>query len=379
MKKNTAIFVTALLIFVGIIVIAYVFNKKSADNKNIQTAANNTNNLRILNLTANDIYTVKMIEFTNSINITGVLKPSKKIQIKAKNTGDIAGLNIKIGDTVRKGQILARINNSDINSKLAQTNAQIKIAQQQLKLAKTQYEKNVDLAKENFITQSGLDTYKTNLDTAQQNLNLALASHEINKKAIFDTDIIAPFSGIISAKNVENGEKAVIDSTIVEIIDNSILELEAGIGADEISNIKLGQKVKLYAEGINEAASGKIVGEISKIAPASMNNFRLINVYINVNNLDNKIKAGIFAKGSIILDSKELNAIPEYSIVRKPQQKPFVYVLSKNKIHKVEIQEEGYIKNNLIGIKNLDINTNIIAIPLPSDINIEKLSINIAN
>ncbi|MFM2343668.1 MAG: hypothetical protein RLZZ210_276 [Pseudomonadota bacterium] len=381
MKKNTIITTVLIVLSIGIISIS-LFNKNSSKT-NHQSNSSNNHNLNstntqsteiinpkqtVLNLVSSDIHTVISSSFNKSIDTTGIFKPIKHIQIKAKNTGEISRLIVKVGDKVKQGQVLANIDNSDINARLNQSQAQIKIAEEQLELAKIQYNKNLELSKENFISKSGLDTYKTNLEVAQQNLQTALASHTINKKSSFDRDVVAPFSGIVSSKMLENGTSVTFDTPIMEIVDNSIVELEAGINASQISQIKLGQKVSVNIEGIAQP----IEANITRISPSSINNSRLVNVYIQIKNSSDVIKSGIFAKASILLEEKELSAIPESSIVRKSGQKPFVYAINDNKIHKLEIEELGIVQNGLAGVNNLAVGSKIIAIPLPSDTDIEK-------
>jgi RND family efflux transporter MFP subunit len=333
----------------------------------------------ILNIQAHDISLVQQESFAQKLPISGVFKPTQEIQIKAKNFGDIIGLNLKSGDYVKAGQIIARIRNTDVQSRLQQSDAQINVVKEQLKLADIQYRKQLELMQEGVISKNALDTYKTSLDIAKANLNSAQAAKQISVKSVNDSVVIAPFSGVVATTYIQNGEKVNIDTPILHLVNTQTLELEAGVNANDINKVNIGQSVNVDIEGL-DAQAQQITGKIIRIAPASNNSSRLVNVYIKIDNNNthgNMIKAGIFAKADVILHTQDMLAIDEASIQRLPSGQSFVYEVKDNKLHKVSIKESAYKNASKIGIENIDLGASIVNIPLSLDKPMADIIVNI--
>jgi len=351
MKKT--ILVITILSVIGIVGFnLYQKNQK----KQYQLSQLLSTNNEILNISAKDIFTVQSAEFIKELPITGILKPINEAVIKSKVNGDISNLTVKVGYPITKNQTLAIIKNSDTDSKLQQSIAQIIVAQKQLSLAKNQFNRNEELAQQNFISKNSLDKFKTDLEIAQANLNSAISAHNINKKSQSDMVIKAPFAGIVSQKNVENGEKISPDGILLKIVDISKLELEAGLSGENISKIKLNQDVAL------NLGQQQILGRINRIAPISLNNSRLINIYITLDNPNYAIKAGIYGKGSIILSKENATIIPNTAITKKLDNSLYINIIENSKIKSIPIKIEDF--NNEYSKVNLPINTRIINIPI---------------
>jgi membrane fusion protein, multidrug efflux system len=353
---------------------AYIVYKRLQQKNDLAVAQKIQNDIKakqeskILKLKDTDITITEEANFIEELDISGLFIPIERSQAKAKTSGEISNLNIKDGDFVSKGQILAKVTNIDVSSRIEQSQAQIDASKQQLELAKSQYTRYKELSDQGFISLNALDNYKSALNIASSNFNSAVAGHKINQKTQIDTAIHAPISGIVINKKVHNGEKISPDMPILEIVDISELELESGISSDNINKIKPSQEVKI---NIGNNIDDKITGHISRISAISSAN-RLINVYTKIDNIDNKLKSGSFAKGKIILNEQVYSSVPETAIIYKYQKPPMVYWIdnSNNKLVKYEFNNPIISYNGRVAI-DIPVGAKVVNIPISNIQDIE--------
>ncbi len=373
--------ITGFALFMGIS--TYVQKQKKAEAAaKLQNQNSTLPQKHLLNIQAHDIAVVQMQPFTQKIAISGIFKPTQEVNIKAKNYGDITGFKVKSGDYVKAGQVIAKIINIDFQSRLQQSNSQINVAKEQLDLATIQYNKQFALMKEGVISKNALDSYKSSLDIAKANVKAAQAAQQISGKSVSDMMVIAPFSGIVATTYIQNNEKVNIDTPILHLVNTQTLELEAGINANDIQKVNIGQQVHINIENnVENVTNSHIVGKVVRIAPISNGSARLVNAYIKVdnNNQNNMIKAGVFAKADIVIHAQDMPAVDESSIQRLPNGQSFVYALKNKALSKINITESMYKDKQKVGVENLEIGTSVVNIPLSLDKPAEDIIINIVH
>ena len=148
----------------------------------------------------------------------------------------------------------------------------------QIVIAQRQFDNNKALVEQGFISKTALDTSLATLNSAQATHRAALSNVDIAKKAMLDTVLRSPISGVVSQRLAQPGERVGVDTRVVEIIDLNRMELEANIGAADALNVKVGQTAMLQIEGSSATVSSQVV----RINPNTQAGSRNVLVYFKI-------------------------------------------------------------------------------------------------
>jgi membrane fusion protein, multidrug efflux system len=277
----------------------------------------------VLDFGASDLALVTPGRLSRSIPLTGTLRPVNQVVVRSKVGGEVRELLVREGMPVRRGQLVARIDASEFELRVREREAQLKSVESQVVQARRTLDNTQALQARNFVSQSALDAARSSWEVAAANRDAAAAQLTLARKTLADATLSAPMDGIVAERFAQPGEKIAIDARIVSIIDLSMMEIEAPVPAAEIGSIKVGQPVSLQIEGVAQQQ----VGTIARIAPTTQAGTRSVPVYIALANRDPTVRAGLFAQGRLIVDSRDdvLN-IPA-SAVRDAGGRTFVYAI----------------------------------------------------
>lgn len=210
-----------------------------------------------------------------------------EIVVSSKATGKILEVKVDEGSAVSAGDIIALIDQSDVETSL-------KAAQARYKVAKNDLERSEDLYKDNMISSQQYDLASANFDAASAALDAA-------KLQLDNTTITAPSSGTILVRAVEPGELAAIGTPIVTMADLREVKLTVYLAEKEIGKIKLGQEVGVSVDSYpNEKFTGKItyISDTAEFTPKSIQTkdertTQVFAIKIKIPNLDQKLKPGM--------------------------------------------------------------------------------------
>ena len=280
----------------------------------------------VIELASSDVITLAAIELSQGVPISGSLKAANSALVKAKVAGELQGLAVREGDAVKAGQVLARIDSSEYAARVRQAQETADSAQAQISIAQRSFDNNKALVDQGFISKTALDTSQASLQAAQANHKAALAALDIAKKAVSDTQLIAPISGIVSQRLAQTGERVGIDARVLEIVDLSRLELEAQLAASDSVQVRVGQTARLTIEG----QTSEIAATVSRINPSATAGSRSVLVYLAVAS-SSGMRQGLFAQGSLQTAQQSLLAAP-LSAVRTDKPQPYVQLVQGGRI-----------------------------------------------
>jgi HlyD family secretion protein len=217
---------------------------------------------------------------------TGILEGTA-VKIPALTGGEIKNILVETGDQVKKGQIIALIDSTelyyeyqqnqatladlDIQTEIARTN--FKRAEEELDYMRQKHTRIAKLYKTNSTTEQNLDDITNKLQMAEATANTAKnsirglqarrqqlqAKKSIIKKKILDTVVKAPSNGIVTEKYFESGEAIPPLNAIVEIVDISEVDTKIYIAENMLSKIQHGQNVSVHIDGLDKELTGKII------------------------------------------------------------------------------------------------------------------------
>lgn len=242
---------------------------------------------------------VELRTIIETVNASGKVYPEIEVKVSPDISGEIVDLQVKEGDSVRRGQVLAKIYADIYSSQRTQaaaevnrqqamvdnSKAQLASLESALDLAKATFNRQKQLAAEKVISTAELEQAQNSLQTAQANLNAAKqnirsgeagiagsrASLERANKDLSRTAVLAPMSGVVSLLNVKAGERVVGNSMMagtemMRIADMSIIEVQVEVGENDIPKVKLGDSALVEIDAYNNR---KFKGLVTQIASSN--------------------------------------------------------------------------------------------------------------
>ena len=280
----------------------------------------------IVELANSDVVKAKMLDITQGLVVSGTLKAVNSAVVKARVAGELQGLRVREGDFVKAGQVIARIDASELQARVRQAREQAESAKAQVDVVQRQYDNNRALVDQGFISKTALDTSLANLNAAQSTYKAAVAGTDVAKKSVDDTVLKAPISGQISQRLAQTGERVGIDARIVEIVDLSRLELEATLSAADSTQIQVGQMAQLQIESSPKAVAAKVV----RINPTAQAGSRSVLAYFSIDSAL-PLRQGLFAQGTLGTARASLLAVPLAS-VRTDKPAPYVQAIENGQV-----------------------------------------------
>jgi RND family efflux transporter MFP subunit len=290
--------------------------------------------------------------------VSGSLKATNSAFIKARVAGELQNLSLREGDTVKAGQVVARVDATDTQARLRQAQQQAEAAKAQVDIARRTYDNNAALVKQGFISQSALDTSSASLASAQASFKAASAGVEVVAKQLDDTVLRAPIDGVIAQRLAQNGERVAVDGRVLEVVDIRRLELEASLAASDSPLVRLGQVAELQIEGTDAPVRAQVV----RINPTVMAGSRSVLVYLELTPSPG-LRQGLFAQGTLTVASTEALALP-ISAVRTDKPRPYVQLVRDNKVvhQPVELGARGQFEGQwMVAVPGLDPQTPVIS------------------
>ncbi|MGB1284708.1 MAG: efflux RND transporter periplasmic adaptor subunit [Polaribacter sp.] len=262
------------------------------------------------------------------LSVSGKIQATNSADLSTRMMGFVKNVHVNVGDKVRKGQLLVSINNTDLQAKKAQVNAGITQAQTAFTNAEKNYNRFKNLMASNSISQKEMDDMTANYQMSKAGLESAKQmKNEINAQFTY-SNITAPFSGIITSKNIETGDMANPGMPLISLETPNNFEVIAMVPESEISKIKNGTEVNVLVKSINKTIKGKVI-EVSSSAKNTGGQF-LVKIALEKTNAS--ILSGMFATVQFPVEksaSSSMVLIPAEAIVKNGQLSG-VYTVSQS-------------------------------------------------
>ena len=287
----------------------------------------------VIELTAADVVRATRRELAETLAVSGTLKAVDSAQVKARVAGELSGLTVREGDSVRAGQVIARIDPTEYHSRMRQAQEQADSARAQAEVAQRTYDNNKALVDQGFISRTALDTSQSNLNAALSTHRAALAAVDVARKSLDDTVLKSPITGQVSQRLAQSGERVAIDARIIEVVDLSRIEVEATLAAADSVAVRVGQRATLQIEGgANSARSAdrSVGAAVARVNPSAQAGSRSVMVYLQLDRAEG-FRQGLFAQGTIDVGRSDVLALP-LTAVRTDKPEPYVQLVIDGRI-----------------------------------------------
>jgi RND family efflux transporter MFP subunit len=288
----------------------------------------------VMQLAAADVVKVRRRELAETLAVSGTLRAVDSAVVKARVAGELTGLTVREGDSVKAGQVIARIDPVEYQSRVRQAQEQADSARAQAEVAQRTYDNNKALVDQGFISRTALDTSQSNLNAALSTHRAALAAVEMTRKSLDDTVLKSPIAGQVAQRLAQPGERVAVDGRVIEVVDLSRIEVEATVAAADSVAVRVGQRASLQIEGnaSSDPKSGErsVGASVVRVNPSAQAGSRSVLVYLRLDRSEG-FRQGLFAQGAIDVGRTESLALP-LSAVRVDKPAPYVQLVTGGRI-----------------------------------------------
>ena len=285
-----------------------------------------------------DVLQVGTSEHGTGPVISGSLQPEIRADLRAEVAAMVIKVHKENGELVRKGDLLVSLDSSVLRDNLNSAEESMRAAAQSLDGAERQYQRIKSLQAQGMVSLQGLEESENKRNSAQSEFVASKARVAAAKQQLDRTEVRAPFQGVVSARKASAGDTAQIGKELIQVIDPSSMRFEGQVSADQMSSLKVGQRVNFRINGV--AQSGDQLGSrgtIKRIDGAANPVTRQVSVIVEIAGKDRPPVVGLFAEGVIETSTKSVLMVSENSL-RREGDKVFAWVLDGNKIVKRNVQ-----------------------------------------
>lgn len=263
---------------------------------------------------------VEVGELSERVTAVGSLRSNESVIIRPEIAGRVVSINFDEGQRVKTGDLLIALDDSVYSAELDQSKAQLQLAERNFKRIEELHQREVATARARDEAQSGLSV---------GNASVALAQARLAK-----TRIVAPFSGIAGLRHVSVGDYINVGQDIVNLEDIEPLKADFRIAEKFLSAVRTGQRIQI---GVDAYPGETFEGEVYAIDPRIDESGRSIVIRARVPNEDGRLRPGLFARVTLILEMKEKAiTVPEQAIMPRGDEQ-FVYTVVDGKVKQTKV------------------------------------------
>jgi membrane fusion protein, multidrug efflux system len=264
---------------------------------------------------------VATVSLPQTITAVGSLRSDESVTLRPEIAGRISAIGFQEGQRVAKGAMLVQLDTAVPEAEVAQARAN-------LVLAKTKFDRAVDLAKSNFISSQAKDE-------ADNNLKIAAASLQLSEAKLAKMKLLAPFSGIIGLRLVSVGDYVKEGADLVNLESIDPLKLDFRVPELYMRQVAVGQPLQVQLDALpGKTFEGKVLAVNPLIDAAG----RSVVIRAVVRNPDTSLRPGMFARVRLITrDAKDALVLPEQALVPQGDQQ-FVYRVIDDKAVRTRVE-----------------------------------------
>jgi len=276
------------------------------------------------------------------ILLTGSLRPKEQVEVTAKATGRLEKINFELGDRVQKGDLIAELEDDELQQQVNRANASLAVTRAssaqraaELEYSKAHLARAESLLKEGLIPKSDFESRLTATQVAEAQLQLARAQErqvqaEISelKIRLAQTKIYSPLSSVVARRHVDVGALLNPSSPIVTLVNLSTMVVQANVPERDVAKLRVGSQASVEVDAFLDR---KFSGKVARISPVLDAATRSATVEVEIPNPDAGLKAEMFARVMLDLQStRQAVLIPREALVYRGQQ-PGVYLHQQGK------------------------------------------------
>ncbi len=242
------------------------------------------------------------------VRATGVINPVKTVEVGSQVSGTILKIYVDFNSKVTKNQVVAEIDPTFLQASVKEAEANVEHNQAQVNEAQRTLTRTTELFKKDLVAQADMDAAKTGSEAAVAQLKQTQAALDRAKVNLLYAIIRSPIDGVVIERDVDVGQTvaASLQTPKLFSIANDLMrmQVEASVDEADIGEIKEGEKVSFTVDAYPEQQFAGAVSQV-RLAPVTVQNVVTYTVVIDVPNPDLKLRPGMTATVSILVDQRD--------------------------------------------------------------------------
>jgi RND family efflux transporter MFP subunit len=287
------------------------------------------------------VLAVKRAEVPDLLEVVGTVRAAQSSQLASQMTGNIIAVQAREGDFVRRGQVLAVLDEAQPRAAVDRAAAAENAARQEvtasnsdLSLAEATLKRYQNLYDKKSVSPQEFDEVKARYQAALAHRDMALASQEQAKAAMAQahtsfsyTRILTPYDGVITEKKADPGTLATPGLPIFTMEGSGRYRLEVTVNESDLGCVRMGEPVSVVLDALQNL---RLQGKVAQIVPAADPGSRSFLVKIELP-AENRLRSGVFGRALFSRGQRSSLMIPQTAVVDRGQLQG-VYVLDQNKV-----------------------------------------------
>ena len=286
----------------------------SSDNQNQQNkAVDTTPTVAVEQVTRRDV--------PQEVVYSTTVQAFVKNNIAPQSVNRIAQINVEIGDSVTKGQVLAKMDQVQLQT----VENQMRQAELQMKNNEVEYGRLKGLYDAGGLSQSDLDAIELAYEASKIAYNNAKKQYE---NLLENSVLLSPINGVVTARNYDVGDMYAMSAPIFTVEQIVPVKVLVGVSESDYTKVHVGDKVTVVADAL---PGQDFVGEVNRIYPTVDPATRTFTVEVKINNEKKELRPGMFARATITFGSNNSIIVPDVAVVKQQGSgERFVYVLNQD-------------------------------------------------
>ncbi|OQX82705.1 MAG: hypothetical protein B6D63_07370, partial [Candidatus Latescibacteria bacterium 4484_7] len=276
-------------------------------------------------------------DISRVLELTGNIDPWQQVEVTPNISGKVAKIYVDAGDTVKQGEILAKLDTEATELQLEQAEAGLAIAKSNLKDAELNWKRMQNLKAKGSVSEQQYEKVQLAYNAASAQLKQAQAALDLARYQLDVSIMKAPFAGVIASRNLNEGEMInpmmMMQGSkgVVTLMDISKIKIKASVSDRDEKFIRAGLPVYIRVDAHPDSL---FRGRVYTVSPAANLMTRTFEIEIEVANPEQLLKPGMFARLEVIAEKKEgATVIPFDALIEKGGNR-YVYVVDGSIVHK---------------------------------------------
>ena len=283
----------------------------------------------------------KRAAIAEQILVVGNLIGAATVQVVPRVNGRLQSVNVKLGDPVREGQVIARVEDREIQEQVRQAEASYQVSQASirqrdadLKLAKTNLDRSKSLFDRQLLPQQTFDDTEARYQAALAQVDLARAQFEQArarldelKITLSNTLIVSPVDGFVGKRFLDPGAFASTNAPVASVVDIRTVRMVANLVEKDLKRVPAGTPAAVEVDAF---PGERFTGRVSRVAPVFDPSTRTAEMEIEVPNPGYRLKPGMYARVNLTVDTRSAALTVPRNAVVEVDGKPGVFVAARS-------------------------------------------------
>lgn len=265
--------------------------------------------------------------------LSGELSPEQSAQVRAQVAGSVIRIFAEQGQAVRRGDVLARIDDAALREALVSARSGLRTAEHNLALVKRNAERTSKLSAAGAVAARDVEQADQDVTAAEGMVADARARLRSAQEQVERATVRAPIAGVVAEQPVNAGDVVQVGNLVYTIVDPRSMRLEASVPVEQLAAVQVGTPVRFRVAGYDEPFAGRITRVNPAVDPAT----RQVRIYAAITDADRPLVAGLFAEGEVATQQRTGLVVPD-DVVNIRGIRPTLLRVRNGVVERIEVE-----------------------------------------